>query len=220
MKNLYLRSCFVLACALGLAACGGGDDNLTIGGTVYGLTKTGLTLKNNGGPALAVAANAGSFVFPETVSSDSHYNVTVETSPAGALCKASRNTGNTGSRSVVSIVIVCENEKRDLGGNIFGLKVGEKIVILNGSDRKEVTGTLNVATCDQTDPATCVAEPFKMTILAADNTTYVSGRVPDGSAYGITVLTPPAGKSCAVVDGVGTMGATAVSNVKITCTAP
>ena len=72
-----------------LAACssGGGDtetpplaSSFTIGGTVTGLTGSGLVLRNNGGDDLAVAAD-GTYTFSTSVANGGSYNVTVLTQP-------------------------------------------------------------------------------------------------------------------------------------------
>jgi hypothetical protein len=55
-----------------------------IGGTISGLTGTGLVL-NNGGEDLAITGN-GTFTFLTPVASGATYNVTVKTQPSGAPC--------------------------------------------------------------------------------------------------------------------------------------
>jgi hypothetical protein len=42
-------------------------------------------------------------------------------------------------------------------------------------------------------------------------------KIGDGFAYGVTVLTQPAGLTCTVQNGVGKMGTTNVSNVAVNC---
>ena len=51
-------------------------QSYTIGGTVSGLSGTGLVLQNNGGNNLSVSAN-GRFTFTTAIASGSTYNVTV-----------------------------------------------------------------------------------------------------------------------------------------------
>ncbi|MES3022564.1 MAG: hypothetical protein V4857_13370 [Pseudomonadota bacterium] len=201
MKNLYLRSCVAMACALSLGACGGGDDgNLSISGSVTGLTKPGLVVQNNGGPDLAIPVGTGGFVFPERVGSDSAYNVTVKTQPTGALCTAFNNKGTTGSYSINNVVISCVTEKRILGGEIRGLKENSQMVIVNGGDKLNIAGTEGA-----TAPA--VAPTFVMPML-----------VPDGEAYGVTILTQPATQTCTITNNVGTMGAVDLPKiVQISC---
>ena len=52
----------------------------TIGGTVSGLTGTGLVLQDNGGNNLSISAN-GTFTFSNSVARGATYSVTVPPSP-------------------------------------------------------------------------------------------------------------------------------------------
>src|SRR5689334_11065751 len=90
--NNYRDWFTVAILAITLASCGGGDDGgggapvtplYTIGGTVTGLKGTGLTLQNNGGDSLQIAAD-GRFSFATKVASGSGYAVTVQTQPTPA----------------------------------------------------------------------------------------------------------------------------------------
>lgn len=200
MKSLYLRSGLVLACALGLAACGGGNENLLLGGYVFGLTKEGLVLQNNGGSPLTIAAGATSFTFPERIGSDSNFDVTIKTQPASAKCEVVNGKGKSGAYSITSVEIHCATFSYDLGGTISGLD-SAGLVLINGSAR-------------QTIPAG--ATSFTMTKYKADGS-YDTGRVADGAPYGITVFQQPAGRTCTVANGTGTMGNTAIMNVRVTC---
>ena len=201
MKSLYLRSALALACALGLSACGGGDENLQLGGAVYGLTKDGLVIQNNGGNPLSIPANASGFAFPELVGSDSDFNITIKTQPVSSKCDVVNGKGKSGAYGIYSVEIRCETFSFDLGGKITGLD-SDGLVLINGRDRKVI-------------PAG--ATSFTMSIFKEDGTTYVSGRVPDGQPYGITVLQQPATRTCSVANGTGTMGGTALDNVVVTC---
>jgi len=200
MKSLYLRSGLALACALGLASCGGGNDNLLLGGNVYGLLKDGLVIQNNGGPELAIPKGSATFSFPQLISSDSDFNVTIKAEPASTKCEVINGKGKSGAYSVYSVEIRCVTASYDLGGTISGLD-SAGLVLINGSERKEILAG---------------ATSFNMTTLKNDGT-YVSGRVPDGQPYGITILQQPAGRTCTVANGTGTMGSTAQNNVVVTC---
>jgi hypothetical protein len=79
-----------------------------IGGTVSGLTGTGLVLQNNGGNNLAVNAN-GSFTFTTPVASGSPYNVTVLTQPSGQACTVSDGSGTVGSAPITSVAVTCSS---------------------------------------------------------------------------------------------------------------
>lgn len=200
MKSLTLRSSVALACALSLAGCGGSSGTLLLGGQVYGLTRDGLVLQNNGGTPLAVPANASVFSFPELMGSDQDYNVTVQSAPPSAVCTPSFNKGRTGAFNVTSIVVTCITNTYELGGTISGLDASG-LVLINGADRQEISAG---------------ATSFTMTRLKADGS-YASGKVGDGSPYGVTVLTQPAGRTCTVLNGVGTMGAGAVNSIQVKC---
>jgi len=68
-----------------LAACGGGGygsgaaaQSYTVGGSVSGLTTTGLMLAN-GADTVSVPTNATSFTLPTSVTTGTAYAVTVKT---------------------------------------------------------------------------------------------------------------------------------------------
>ena len=198
MKSLYLRSCVAAACALGLAACGGGSGNLALGGQIYGLTKDGLILQNNGGPELKPVAGSTSFTFPELIGSDQSFNVTAK-NPPGAKCTVANGSGKSGAYNVLSVAVTCITDSYDLGGTVSGLDVNG-LVVINGADRQDIP-----------------AGATTFTLSKFSGTTYVSGRVFDGAPYGVTILTQPTGRSCSVINGVGTMGSAPVSSIQIKC---
>src|ERR1700740_1347597 len=71
-----------------LAACGNysgaasSPATYTIGGTVSGLSGTGLVLQDNGGNNLAVSAGATSFTFTTAIASGSTFDVIVFSQPS------------------------------------------------------------------------------------------------------------------------------------------
>lgn len=189
MKNLTLRSSIVLACALSLAACGGGSGNLLLGGTVSGLTKSGLVLQNKTGPLLPVAAGSATFAFAELLKNDEDFDVEIATQPTGAVCTLANNKGKTGAYNVTSVAVVCKTNTYDLGGMVSGLDA-DGLVLVNGADRLSV---------------------------AAGTTSFKFNKIDDGAPYGITVLTQPTGRTCTVQNGTGTMGSAAVDTIRVTC---
>lgn len=78
----------------------------TIGGTVSGLSGTGLVLQNNGGDNLAVAANATSFNFAAAVANGTAYSVGVLTQPTGQTCSVQNGSG-TASANVSNVAVAC-----------------------------------------------------------------------------------------------------------------
>ncbi|MDL2356650.1 MAG: hypothetical protein QFF03_15465 [Pseudomonadota bacterium] len=190
MKSLTLRSSVAFACALSLAACGGGGGNLSLSGTVYGLVKDGLVLQNNGGTPYPVSAGTAVFVFPQLLKSDEDFNVTIKSSPSNAVCTVTNGKGRTGAYNISSVVVTCITNTYDLGGTISGDATG--LVLVNGADKLTVT---------------------------AGQTSFKFNKVADGSPYGVTVLSQPTsgGRTCSLQNGVGTMGAAAVNNIQVTC---
>jgi hypothetical protein len=79
-------------------------DLYTLGGTVNGLTGTGLVLAN-GSITVAVPAGASTFTFGKTVPNKRPYGVTVLSQPAGQTCTVVNGAGEMpiGDRSDVII---------------------------------------------------------------------------------------------------------------------
>lgn len=194
MKSSYLRAGAALACAVALSACGGSDGQLLLGGTISGLTKTGLVLTNNGGSdyAVPVPANPGAvseFYFPNLISTDDRYSVAVKALPSNVKDCKIENASGRAAFHVYTVFITCELKTHALGGNVGNLK-GD-LVLVNGADR--VT-------------------------LQAGATSFNFKEIAEDAAYTIAVLTQPAGQTCTVGNGSGTMGTADVNNVAVTCT--
>jgi len=56
--------------------------------------------------------------------------------------------------------------------------------------------------------------------FAADGLSNFNTELAAGSAYTVTVSTPPSGETCAVGNGTGTVGSSNVSNVTVSCSVP
>ncbi|HEU5435149.1 MAG TPA: hypothetical protein VFU95_01925 [Telluria sp.] len=204
MKSLFLRTGAALACALTLASCGGSGGSLLLGGTVYGLTKDGLVLQNNGANDLTVAANATTFYFTNLIGNDTDYNVTIKSSPSSAVCKVnSGGTGRSSTYDVTTVIIVCATNTYNLSGSVSNL-TGDGLVLINGQDRVAV-------------PKGATSFTFTTSTTASNGTTTFAGKVGDGSPYGVTVLTQPTGQTCTVTNGTATMGSADVNNVQVNC---
>ena len=78
----------------------------TIGGTISGLTATGLVLAN-GSDTVSPAANATTFVFPTAVVSGATYSVGVSTQPTGETCTVTNGSGTVGSSNVTNVQVAC-----------------------------------------------------------------------------------------------------------------
>jgi hypothetical protein len=78
----------------------------SIGGTVSGLTGSGLVLRNNGADNLSISANG-----PFTFATDAHLGqqllVTVFSQPSGQTCTVSGGSGTVGNANVTSVAVTC-----------------------------------------------------------------------------------------------------------------
>jgi uncharacterized repeat protein (TIGR03803 family) len=167
------------------------SNTYTVGGSISGLTTTGLVLLNNGADATPINANAAQFTMAGGQPSSSAYAITVQTQPTGETCSVAGGTGTIELANVANVVVTCSDQAYSLGGTIGGLN-GSGLVLANGGD----TLTVNSGAASFAMPA-----PVAYT-----------------SSYAVTVQTQPAGLACAVSNGTGTMPASAVTNITVTCT--
>ena len=172
-----------------------GRDHRTtypIGGTVSGLSGT-VVLQDNGGDDLSVSAS-GAFTFGTGLTSGSAYSVTVKTNPAGQTCSVANGSGTVGSAGVTNVAVTCTANAAatyPIGGTVSGLS-GTVVLQDNGGD--------------------------DLSVSASGAFTFGTG-LTSGSAYSVTVKTNPAGQTCSVANGSGTVGSAGVTNVAVTCTA-
>jgi hypothetical protein len=168
-------------------------STFTIGGTVTGLSGSGLVLQNNSGDNLAISAN-GSFTFPIPIASGSMFAITVLTQPAGPsqTCMVSGGTGTVGGGNVTSVAINCTTNRYMIGGMISGL-VGTVTLQNNGGDDLDLTSNGTFA--------------FSTPVLS-------------GATYVATVKTQPTepSQTCIVSAGAGMVTNADVTDVVVTCT--
>ena len=117
MKQFCARLATVIIVApamLSLVACGGGGSSpaaaptYTIGGSVTGLTGSGLVLQVNGGSDLEVSA-PGAFTFGIALGAGTAYSVTVKTEPSspGQTCTVTNGSGSVGNANVTDVTVAC-----------------------------------------------------------------------------------------------------------------
>lgn len=78
-----------------------------VGGTITGLTGSGLVLQNSGGDDLSVAGNATTFEFATQVAYGGGYAVTVLTQPTGQYCSITNATGTNTTAQVTNVTLTC-----------------------------------------------------------------------------------------------------------------
>jgi galactose binding lectin-like protein len=168
-------------------------SSYTIGGTVSGLSGSGLVLQDNGGDDLAVSAS-GSFVFATPVASGLTYTVSVKADPTAPAqtCHVSGGSGTVGAANVTSVTVNCGTNTYTVGGTVSGL-VGTGLVLENNAgDDLSVTGNGSFA--------------FATAILS-------------GGSFAVTVKTQPSSpmQVCSVSQGTGTVATSNVSTVAVVC---
>ena len=162
----------------------------SVGGTVSGLTGSGLVLQNNGADSLAIAAD-GPFTFATELTDGSAYAVTVSTQPTGQLCSVTNGSGTIATADVNNVAVSCVTVATySVGGTVTGL-IGSGLVLLNNG-----------------------ADPLP---VAADGPFTFATELTDGSAYAVTVASEPATQTCTVTSGSGTIAAADVTDVVVTC---
>ncbi len=180
--------------------CGGSSttqatqvSTYTVGGSVSGLSASGLVLQNNGGDNLTVSSGATTFTFAKSVMSGASYAVTVLTQPAGESCTVTNGSG-TATANVTSVSVACV-AAYTIGGEVLGLTASGLVLQDNAGNNLTISSG-----------ATSYAFTFDGTIP--------SGGVP----YSITVYANPTGESCTVANSTGTASAD-VTNADVTCDA-
>jgi hypothetical protein len=173
-----------------LAGCGGGGAT-TVGGTVTGLvTGTAVTLQINGKETLAVAAN-GAFEFHDMLNANQNYDVRVVVQPSRANCLVDNASGHVdrNATKVTNVNVTCA-PAYTIGGVVAGLPANTSVVLANG-----------------TDTATYSANgPFVLPTALRT-----------GGTYAVTVTTQPTGATCNVTQGSGTVQASDVTDIVVSC---
>lgn len=204
MKLSYLRAAAALALATLLAACGGkatfdvsgvfvDASSLSTGiEVIVPLPNAGLVLAN-GSDTVTVPAGATTFTLPLHVSYGDSYNIVVQTPPNHMNCTIANGSGSAGHTVTIHASVVCSQNTYELSGSVSGL-TADGLVLLNGN-----------------------AQVLVAKVADNPNTVFTFGAIPDGQAYGVTVLTQPTGQTCTVTNGTNVMRDTPVSNIQVSC---
>ena len=110
----------------------------TVGGSVKGLTGSGLELSLNGGTALSISGNS-TFAFPTLIAKGGTYTVTVAQSPSSPseTCKLSNDTGTIASADVTNVKVICYVNSFTIGGQVTGL-AGTGLQLQNNNDTAHI----------------------------------------------------------------------------------
>jgi 6-phosphogluconolactonase len=163
-----------------------------VGGTVSGLTGTGLVLANNGADNLTVTG--GAFTFATALASGTAYAITIATQPSNPSqnCAVSSGSGTVTTANITNIVVNCAINKFTIGGSVSGLSGTGLQIQNNGGDTLSVTqnGSFTFATS-----------------------------ISSGANYAISVSTSPFNpiQLCTLTNGAGTVGSADVTNATLDC---
>src|SRR5690242_16578716 len=166
----------------------------TVGGTVSGLTGSGLVLQNNGASELTITAN-GPFSFARSLADAAPYQVTILKQPAGQTCSVTNGLGTIHAANVSDVTIACSSglTSHSIGGRVTSL-VGSGLVLTNnGGDNLQIA-------------------PGDEDFIFATN-------LSPGATYNVQVLTQPTNPSqvCSVANATGVVGDTDVTSVSVVC---
>lgn len=164
----------------------------TIGGTLSGLPSgSSVVLQNNGGNDLTLRQNGG-FEFSVGVDENKPYAVTILTQPVGGVCSVANGSGTVDA----------------LGSHITNVEVS---CVANASITGTVTGLASGASVTLSNAGTTLA-------VTANGLFAFPGLLSNGTAYSVTVSTQPAGQSCTVSNGSGTVVIGTATAITVTCT--
>jgi hypothetical protein len=166
----------------------GGGTTFTIGGSVTGLSGSGLVLADNGTDTLTITGT-GTVAFTFNTAVSGAYAVTVKTQPTNPsqTCTVTNGTG-TATANVTTVQVACSSAYT-IGGTVTGLTGTGLVLADNATDTLTITGTGTV--------------PFTFKTAVS-------------STYNVTVVTQPTNQTCTIVNGAGTAKAN-VTNVQVNC---
>lgn len=169
--------------------------DFTVGGTVSGLGIDSVTLQNNGGDDLVIAAD-GAFTFPTPLADGGSYAVNVLTQPAtpGLICSVGNGNGLLGGSNITNVVVVCTSSTFTVGGTVSGLMAGDTLTLQNnGGDDL---------------------------LVNADGSFTFPTALNNNGSYAVTIAVQPTTPDhvCSVNNGAGVIIAGNVNDILVTCT--
>jgi 6-phosphogluconolactonase (cycloisomerase 2 family) len=169
-------------------------SQFSIGGTISGLSGTGLVITDNGTDTLSSPSSP--FTFGTTIASGSPYSVAFTTQPTNpwqtcAFPGNASTASGTVTNANIALSISCTTNHYNLGGSVTGL-AGSGLVLHIGG------GVSNVPVS---------GSPWSVSVLS-------------NTSYNVSVVTQPTSptQNCVPSNTTGTVTNTAISNVNIVCT--
>jgi len=164
----------------------------TIGGSVSGLTGSGLKLKNQT-EVLEISAS-GNFVFTNFLSMGSEYEISVSNQPSNPsqICSVSNSKGTISDKNITDIIVVCSINSFTIGGITTGL-LGTGLTLQNNSGDDLSISSNGIFT--------------------------FSNPLADTSNYNVSVSSNPTSPAqiCSASNNTGSVNGSNVENVSIIC---
>ncbi|TGL56419.1 hypothetical protein EHQ58_17505 [Leptospira ognonensis] len=164
----------------------------SVGGSISGLSGSGLKLKNNA-EELAISTS-GNFLFSDSLRTGTTYSVSVSTQPSNPtqVCSVTNGNGTIVDKNILDISVVCSINSFTIGGLVSGL-LGTGLVLQN-----------NLA-----DDLT----------INADGNFVFPQVIANAGSYSVSVLANPVSPTqvCSPSNQVGTVAGANVENVSIIC---
>ena len=182
----------------------------SIGGTVTGLTASGLVLQLDDSGDLPVPPGSTSFTFPYPgLGNSALYWVGIKTQPAGQTCTIANAAGavSASAPNVTSPAVTCVDTRIDTPP-VSMFTIGGTVAGLHGSG-------LQLWLNDDAGPVLGAKLPSGSSTFAFANP------LPTGTAYAVTVATQPRNphEVCEIRNGTGTIGSSNITDVAVTCAA-
>lgn len=165
-------------------------NEYSVKATVTGLVGSGLELVN-GSDELAITQD-GTFTFPTKVKSKGAFHVTIGSGVANPqqTCTITGGQG-TVTNADVTVAVACVTDTFKLGGTIQGLADGRTLTLF--------------------------ADGIGSKSFGANGAFTLSSLIDSGSSYDVEVTQQPAGQTCTVTNGQGTITTADVANVLVQC---
>ncbi len=180
----------------------GATPNYTVGGTISGLTGTGLTLRlnNQAGASFnaAPAAGAVTFRFDQLLASGDPYSVAIRTQPGNPIqvCSLAAGSGTIGAANISNVAITCVDATAfTVGGTVTGL-----------------TGT--GLTLELGYPG--APSPSTLAVTANGAFTFIPQLDPP-RIFMVAIAAQPTGQTCTITRGKG-ISAVDITDVTVACT--
>ena len=182
----------LVAMDLTVTAC---TSKYMVGGTVTGLTGSGLVLEDNGGDSIGVSAN-GTFTFRTDVEDGDAYAVTVATQPTNPaqICVVHNGSGTIDKADVTHVIVSCTQP----GTFVYAANQGSGTISAFAIDSANGSNTVSVFSIDSsTGVLTAVGTPARISAYALNGSTGaltpVSGSPFTTGSGPVSVVVDPAG---------------------------